>query len=119
MHILELKVTGAEEIKNPLLHVEVADSFFRRFFGLMGRKKLQPGKGLLIAPCRSIHMCFMRFKIDAIYIDRDYRVLKVVRNLYPWIGGAWCPKAWAVIEMPAGEIDRLGIKVDMVFSEKD
>ena len=102
--------------KNPQLHLEVADSFFRRFLGLMGRKTIAQGTGLLIRPCNSIHMCFMRFSIDAIYIDKEYRVLKVVKGLRPWTGISWCPRAWAVIEMNAGEAEKYGIKEDMVFS---
>jgi uncharacterized membrane protein (UPF0127 family) len=85
------------------LQIETADTFFARFRGLMLRKRLPAGHGLLIAPCNSIHMCFMRFAIDAIFIDKDYRVLKVARNVKPWIGLAWCWKAWGVLEVSAGE----------------
>lgn len=115
MKLLSLLVTGAEK-KNPLLQIEVADSFWRRFLGLMGRKKLERGTGLLIAPCNSIHMCFMRFRIDAVYLDKDYRVLKTVADIPPWIGFSCCWKAWAVVELPAGEIKRLGIEKNMVFA---
>ena len=119
MKVLSLQVTGAEKKKNPLLQIEVADSFWRRFFSLMGRKKLGKGTGLLIAPCNSIHMCFMRFKIDAVYLDKNYRVLKTVENIHPWIGFSGCLQAWAVVELPAGEINRLGIEKNMVFSPVD
>ena len=115
MKILSLQVTGAGKKKNPLLQIEVADSFFRRFLGLMGRKKLAQGTGLLIAPCNSIHMCFMRFQIDVVYLDKNYRVVKTAENIHPWIGFSCCLKAWAVIELPAGEIKRLGIAENMVF----
>ena len=101
---------GAEKKKNLPLRLEAADSFFRRFLGLMGRKNIPSGYGLLIAPCSSIHMCFMRFCIDAVYISKEYRVLKVVHNLHPWIGFSWCPKAWAVIEMKSGEAEAYGIR---------
>jgi len=89
------------------LQLETADTFLTRFCGLMLRKRLPAGRGLLIAPCSSIHMCFMRFAIDAIFIDQDYRVLKVVRNVKPWIGLAWCRKAWGVVEVAAGEADQV------------
>jgi uncharacterized membrane protein (UPF0127 family) len=85
------------------LQIETADTFFARFRGLMLRKRLPAGHGLLIVPCNSIHMCFMRFAIDAIFIDKDYRVLKVARNVKPWIGVAWCWKAWGVVEVSSGE----------------
>jgi len=83
------------------LQIEIADTFFARFRGLMLRKKLPAGHGLLIAPCNSIHMCFMRFAIDAIFIDKNYKVLKISRNIKPWIGFAWCWTAWGVVEVPA------------------
>ncbi|SHK33129.1 hypothetical protein SAMN05216582_102129 [Selenomonas ruminantium] len=92
------------------LQMETADTFFRRFRGLMLRKELPAGKGLLIAPCSSIHMCFMRFAIDAIWVDKDMNILKISRNVKPWIGLAWCPGAWGVVEMTAGEADRLGLQ---------
>jgi len=119
MKIVSLQVTGAENKKNPYLQIEVADSFFRRFLGLMGRKRIANGTGLLIAPCNSIHMCFMRFKIDVVYLDKNYRVLKTVENILPWIGLSCCFKAWAVLELPAGEIKRQGIGKDMVFRPVD
>ena len=91
------------------LQIETADTFFARFRGLMLRKRLPAGHGLLIAPCNSIHMCFMRFAIDAIFIDKGYKVLKVARNVKPWIGLAWCWKAWGVVEVSAGEARNLQV----------
>ncbi|TYZ29256.1 DUF192 domain-containing protein [Selenomonas caprae] len=112
---MEIDVGGKKDVQ---LRLEIADSFWQRFLGLMGRKKLARGTGLLLAPCNSIHMCFMRFSIDAVYIDKEYRVLKVVRDLRPWIGISWCPKAWAVIEMNAGEVARYGLEKDMILHTK-
>ncbi len=97
------------EKKNPPLHVEVADSFWTRFCGLMGRKELREGHGLLIAPCSSVHMCFMRFSIDVVYLDKEYRIRKVVKNLKPWVGMSMCFGAWAALELPAGTVSRMGI----------
>ena len=91
------------------LQIETADTFFARFRGLMLRKRLPAGHGLLIAPCNSIHMCFMRFAIDVIFIDKDYKVLKVAHNVKPWIGVAWCWKAWGVVEVNAGEAKALQV----------
>ena len=109
MKKMMLWIAGADE-KNPPLHIEVADSFCTRLRGLMGCKAIPSGTGLLIAPCNSIHMCFMRFAIDAIYIDRDYRVIKVVKGLRPWLGLSMCWNAWAVIEVCAGEADCYNIR---------
>lgn len=105
-------------INGKSLAIELATSFLARFKGLMLRRKLSVGRGLLIAPCSSIHMCFMRFSIDAVFIDKNYRVLKVKRRLYPWLGIAVCFGAWGVIELSAGEVERLNIKANDVFRVK-
>lgn len=110
MKKMMLQIAGADQ-KNPPLQIEVADSFGTRLRGLMGRKSLADGQGLLIAPCSSIHMCFMQFAIDAVYINRDYEILKIVSGLRPWIGLSWCPSAWAVIELKNGEAMKYGLTV--------
>ncbi len=66
------------------VEAEVAASFFRRAVGLIGRRALPPGKGLLILRCGAIHTCFMRFAIDATFLDRDGNVVKTVRGIPPW-----------------------------------
>jgi len=74
-----------------------------RFRGLMLRGHLEEGSGLIIEPCGSIHMMFMRFSIDAVFYDRGMRVTKVVRGLRPWMGLAFGGRgARGVVELPAG-----------------
>lgn len=81
----------------------VADNPWTRFRGLMLRAPLRPGEGLVIQPCGSIHMMFMRFTIDAVFFDKDARVTKVARGVRPWIGLAFGGKgAKGVIELPKG-----------------
>jgi len=82
--------------------VSIADSFWSRFRGLMFRRSLEPGEGLWIEPCSSIHMLGMRFAIDAVFLDRDGRVLKVALGVRPWLGLEAARGARAVIELPAG-----------------
>ncbi len=98
--------------------VKIADSFLSRFCGLMGRKRLPECVGLMLAPCSSIHMCFMRFSIDAVYIDREYRIRKIVRRLRPWIGFSVCSGAWGVLELAAGEAERLGLQPGQRLKEE-
>lgn len=94
-----------------MLKIKIAKSFFSRFMGLMGKKSLSKETGLLIAPCQSIHMMFMRFSIDAVYIDKNFVIKKIVRNLKTWTGISICISAWGVIEINAGEAERLNLKV--------
>lgn len=80
-----------------------ATSLWTRFAGLMLRSPLLPGQGLIIRPCSSIHMMFMRFAIDAVFFDRDLVVTKVGRGVRPWIGLAFGGRgAKGVIELPRG-----------------
>ena len=79
-----------------------------RMRGLLGRSELSPDDGLLIATW-SIHMFFMRFAIDAVFLDRELRVVKVVADLRPWrmAGGR---RSRAVLELPAGACERRGVR---------
>ena len=64
--------------------VEVAVTRRDRRKGLLGRSGLEPASALVIAPCFSIHTMFMRFDIDAVFVDEDGRAVKVVRDMPPW-----------------------------------
>jgi uncharacterized protein len=86
-------------------HCVLADSTLRRMRGLLGRKKLDSGHGILIRPAPAIHTWFMRFAIDAVFLDRDLNVLSVRRELRPW-RMAGQRGARAVLELPAGEAER-------------
>ena len=84
------------------VRAKVAKTFWQRFKGLMGRKALHKGEGMLILKCNSIHTCFMRFPIDATFLDRDDNVVKIVRNIRPWrlcVWGGW--RAVKVLETAA------------------
>jgi hypothetical protein len=87
----------------------LADSVWRRMKGLLGRSELPEEEGILIRPCSSIHMLFMRFAIDAVFLDRDLRVLRVAAGLRPW-RVASKRGAKMVLELPAGRCDRVGLR---------
>jgi uncharacterized membrane protein (UPF0127 family) len=87
----------------------LADSALRRMRGLLGRKTLDSGHGILIRPAPAIHTWFMRFAIDAVFLDPDLSVLSIRRELRPW-RMAGQRGARAVLELPAGEAERRGIK---------
>jgi hypothetical protein len=81
--------------------VELACDFWSRLKGLLGRPSLAEGAGLLISPCDSIHTFGMRFPIDAIFVDRSYRVVRVVERLKPFRVVLPVRGALSVIELPA------------------
>lgn len=105
------------------LRVQVADNFLQRLRGLILRSpaSLPLGTGLLIAPCNSIHMMFMRFAIDVVYLAEDYTVVKTVKNVRPWLGISACFKkgTWAVLELPIGSIEHYGVAVGKRFLQND
>ena len=86
----------------------VADSSASRLKGLLGRSELRPGEGLLLRPASAIHTCFMRFSIDAVWLDRDWRILGISDDVRPWRTAAK-RGAKAVLELPAGESARRGL----------
>jgi uncharacterized protein len=86
----------------------LADTALARMRGLLGRKSLPSGEGILLRPASSVHTAFMRFAIDAVFLDRELRVLKIASGLRPWRTAAR-RKAHAVLELPAGEAERRGL----------
>jgi len=85
------------------VRAEVAESFAERTRGLIGRASLEPGTGLLIKKCNCIHTFFMRFAIDATFLDGEGNVVKIVRDIRPWrlwVWGGW--RARQVLETAAG-----------------
>ena len=89
---------------------QVAQSPVSRARGLLGRTGLSQGEGMLLKPTFSIHTFFMRFPIDVVFLDRDGAVVDVVRRLKPW-RAATRIRARAVLELAAGEADRVGVQV--------
>jgi uncharacterized membrane protein (UPF0127 family) len=88
--------------------LELADSAWARLRGLLGRRGLPAGHGMRIRPSGSVHMMFMRFPIDVVFVNRDDEVVKTVRGLRPWrFSGA--RGAHAVFELSAGTLERYEI----------
>lgn len=81
-----------------------AGSFTARLKGLMGVRSLPVGSGLLLCPCNSIHMFFMKIPLDIIFIDSGNIVVHVIQHIRPWRISPLIRKAAAVIELPAGTI---------------
>jgi uncharacterized membrane protein (UPF0127 family) len=82
----------------------VATSLRDRTVGLLATPGLQPGEGLLIERTQSIHMFFMRYPIDVVFVDRDARVRRTVPALRPWHIVWWARGARDCIELPVGAL---------------
>jgi uncharacterized protein len=98
-------------------NLEVADSLWAKFMGLMGRTSLGPGRGLWLPDSNGIHMMFMRFPIDAVFVGRPGDdggrvVVSVHRGLRAWSGFVpYVRGAHGVLELPVGVIDASGTQV--------
>jgi uncharacterized protein len=88
----------------------VADTFWTRLRGLVGRKELAESEGLLIRPAGSVHTFFMRFPIDVVFLDREDAVVKVVPALLPHRLAA-ARRARRVLELSAGLCASKGLAV--------
>ncbi len=101
----------------PVWAVDVADSWLSRLRGLIGRPSLAPGHGLFFPGTNGIHMLFMRFAIDCVFVsdagaDGAREVVAVRPNLRPWTGVVWFVRhARGAIELGAGSAAQAGIKV--------
>ena len=97
---------------------ELADRLLARTRGLLGRDSLAPGSGMLIDAAPSVHMFFMRFPIDVVFLDRNRKVVRIVHGLRPWrVAGA--RKAVAALELPAGSVAEAGLEEGDVLVLED
>lgn len=90
--------------------VVVADRAHRRMRGLLGRKYLRQGEGMVLRPGWSIHTAFMRFPIDAVFLDADQVVIRIEHEVGPWRTVS-CRGAREVVELAAGECRTRGLEV--------
>mgnify|MGYP002623165243 FL=1 len=88
-----------------------AHTHWTRMKGLLGTKTLPEGHGLWIRPCNQVHMYFMRYAIDLIFIDTDHRVVEVIEEQPVSSISPKVKAAHSVLELPTGTIARTGVKV--------
>jgi uncharacterized membrane protein (UPF0127 family) len=90
---------------------QVAATFVERWTGLIGKSGLASGEGLFFPRCNSIHMWFMRFPIDVVFVDSQYRVTSVYRELRPWrVFPVIDFRASHALELPVGSVERAGVR---------
>lgn len=112
----QLELRGAAG-PTPLWRLSVADSWLSRLRGLIGRSSLPEGTGLYLPGTNSIHMLFMRFPIDCLFVgpandDGWRRVVDIRRRVRPWIGVVWWVRhAKGAVELTAGAIEASGMRV--------
>jgi hypothetical protein len=91
--------------------VAVADRFWSRFRGLLFRPPLTDGGGLLLDPCRAVHMAGMRQALDVAFLDPVGRVVATYPDLKPGGRTSWHRDARSALELPPGTLDRTGTAI--------
>lgn len=95
--------------------VSWANSPRARLKGLLGSHVLAEGRALVIVPARQVHTFGMRYPIDVVFCDREWRVLRLIRRLPPRRVTRWVRRARYVVELPAGAIpDEIAAGVQLV-----
>lgn len=94
------------QTRNALLITQgrIANTFWLRLRGLLGVTSLQPGEGLILAGEKSIHTLFMKFPIDIVYLDKNYKVIRTDINMVPYRLGPFITQSAYIVEMPVGAI---------------
>ena len=90
---------------------KLANTFFTRMMGLLNRDSIDPDEALIIIPCKSIHMFFMRFPIDVVFVDKELKVVGMVENIQPFRLSPTYRKAGFAIELAVGSVQRLQIQI--------
>ncbi len=98
--------------------VAVADGYWSRLAGLQFRAPLPPGHGLLLVGCSSVHTCFLRFALDLVMLDREWRVVETRRGVRPWRVVWPARTTHTILEMTAGEAPALEPGTELVLRLK-
>jgi uncharacterized membrane protein (UPF0127 family) len=108
-------VTNARTGARLAEQAELARGFLARARGLLGRNGLGEGEGLILRPCNSVHMFFMRFPIDVVFLDRRGRVVGLSWHLPPGAVSRLYSRAAQAVELPAGTLGRTGTNLGDVL----
>lgn len=92
-------------------NLELAESFFARGKGLLGRQQLSANTALWIKPCNNIHTFFMKFTIDCIFVNKQMKVERIASKVKPFriVGPFW--KATSVFETTEGLSEKLNLQI--------
>jgi len=93
----------------PIFKAELADSFFTRLSGLLGKKNLPEDGGMLIMPCRQVHTFFMKFPIDLIFLTKEYKITGIEQNVGKNRISGYYKEACCVLETAKGAAAKAGL----------
>ncbi|HEV3201943.1 MAG TPA: DUF192 domain-containing protein [Bryobacteraceae bacterium] len=107
-----MRILVRNQTRNTVLaeSADMADTSAKRRTGLLKHERLNPGDGLWIVPCESVHTFFMKFPIDLVYLDKQTKVRKVRHRVPAWRLSV-CLSAHSILELPAGTLEQTGTRV--------
>jgi uncharacterized membrane protein (UPF0127 family) len=88
--------------------IGLADRWWQRLRGLIGRSELEPGEGLVLRPCRAVHMAWMSFPLDIAFLNNGGEVVATYHALAPGARTRWHSNAVDALELPPGTLARTG-----------
>lgn len=80
-------------------NVRISNNMFQRLRGLIGSEPLKKNEAMLICKCNAIHTMFMRYSIDAIFLDNHMNIIGIENDIKPWSKSKFYPKASCVLEI--------------------
>lgn len=95
--------------------IKVANNSYTRTIGLLLKSEFNTGEGLRLVPCNCIHSCFMKFKFDAVFIDKNNQIVHLIKNMSPWRFSRIVFSAHSVVELPEGVLDQTGTELGHVL----
>ena len=117
---MTLKLVRQNDQMTIASHAFVADQFFTRLKGLIGKKSFPEGEGMLFPKCNNVHMWMMSIPIDVVFLKKQnsesWSVISLKPKLKSWkVLPVACFNADDTLELPAGTIDRLNLKTGEVL----
>jgi uncharacterized membrane protein (UPF0127 family) len=106
-----LRVVNTREGQELGSRVKLADGWLSRLRGMLARPAPLPGEGMLLSPCRSVHMFGMRFPLDVAFLDAGGSVVASYPALRPGARTRWHRRAAHALELPAGTLETSGTQV--------
>ncbi|MTI70610.1 MAG: DUF192 domain-containing protein [Firmicutes bacterium] len=94
----------------------IADNFFSRLKGLLGKNNLNEDEALIIKPCKSVHMFFMKFSIDVLFVNENDKVIKIIENLRPWQVTKVVKNSKYVVELSKGKVKKTKTDIGNIIS---
>jgi hypothetical protein len=110
-----LKVVNTRENRELGTRIGLADSWLSRLRGMLARPAPKSGEGLLLSPCRSVHMYGMRFSLDVAFLDAKGAVVASYPSLRPGSRTRWHRDATHALELQAGTLEQSGTVVGDVL----